>query len=252
MKIQLIRNATLRIQYNGHILLLDPFLSPAGVLPPFAGIQPNPTVELPMAPEAVIADAELIMLTHLHPDHFDDEAAQLLPKFLPVLCAPIDTNAIEGKGFNNLHPLTDSFEWNDICFEPAPAEHGSGEWLQKMGHVLGYFLKAPNRKSLYIASDTVWCPAVESFIAEKQPDVIITNSGGAHFPDAPPIIMDIEQTLAVCKAAPKARVIATHLESLDHCPVTREALRTAANEAGIPETQLFIPDDGEIIDFTPR
>lgn len=252
MKIQLIRNATLRIQYYGHVLLLDPFLAPAGVLPPFAGIQPNPTVELPMSPEAVIADTELILLTHLHPDHFDDEAVQLLPKFLPVVCAPIDQNTIEGKGFNNVHPLKDSFEWNGITITPTPAEHGSGEWLQKMGHVTGYFLKAPNRPSIYIAADTVWYPAVQGIIAEKQPDVIVTNSGGAHFPDAPPIIMDIEQTLEVCKAAPEAKVIATHLESLDHCPVTREDLRAAANEAGISEKQFFIPADGEILDFTPQ
>jgi L-ascorbate metabolism protein UlaG (beta-lactamase superfamily) len=252
MKIQLIRNATLRIQYNGHIIILDPFLSPAGVLPPFAGLQPNPTVELPMSPEAVIADTEFIMLTHLHPDHFDDEAVQLLPKFLPVLCAPIDQNSVEEKGFNNVTPLADSFEWNGIHFEPTLAEHGSGEWLQKMGHVMGFFLKAPNRPSLYIASDTIWYPEVQKVITEKQPDVIVTNSGGAHFPDAPPIIMDIEQTLEVCKAAPEAKIVATHLESLDHCPVTREALRTAANEAGISDQQLFIPDDGEILDFTPQ
>ncbi|MFC5050333.1 MBL fold metallo-hydrolase [Rubritalea spongiae] len=252
MKIQLIRNSTLRIRYNGHVLLLDPFLAPAGALPPFAGIQTNPTVELPMSPEAVIADTELIMLTHLHPDHFDDEAAQLLPKFLPVLCAPIDQPAIENKGFNNTTTLTDSFEWNNIHFEPTPAEHGTGEWLQKMGHVIGFYLKAPNRPSLYIASDTVWYPAVEAFITEKQPDVIIANSGGAHFPDAPPIIMDIEQTIALCKAAPESKIVATHLESLDHCPVTRHGLRAAATEAGISESQLFIPEDGEILDFSPQ
>jgi hypothetical protein len=36
---------------------------------------------------------------------------------------------------------------------------------------------------------------------------------------------------------------------LDHCPVTRAALRLMAEKAGITSEQLVIPADGEILSF---
>lgn len=245
MKIQLIRNATLRIQYNKKHILLDPFLSAKGVMPAFAGISPNPTVELPIPAAEVIEGTDLVLITHLHPDHFDEPAQEALPKFLPVICAPVDQPNIEGKGFTNVTALREPIEWEGIIIEATFAQHGTGDWLTRMGHVTGFLLSAPNRPSIYIAGDTVLTSEVRDFLQDRKPAIIITNSGGAHFPDAPPIIMDIEQTLEVCQLAPKSKVIATHLESLDHCPVTREALRSAAEEAGI--TRLIVPEDGEIV-----
>lgn len=50
-------------------------------------------------------------------------------------------------------------------------------------------------------------------------------------------------------AAQKAVVVAVHLESLDHCPVTREELRKMADSAAIQPSQLMIPKDGGIITF---
>lgn len=247
MEIQLIRNATLCIKYNRRHILLDPFLSPKGSLPAFAGIAPNPTAELPIPKHEILDGTELILLTHLHPDHFDEPAEEALPKFLPVICAPVDQPNIEAKGFTNVMALKDPIEWEGITIEATFAQHGTGDWLTRMGHVTGFLLSAPNRPSLYLAADTVLTTEVRDFIQSRKPRVIVTNSGGAHFPDAPPIIMDIEQTLEVCALAPKSKVIATHLEALDHCPVSRTALRQAAEDAGISANRLLIPADGECL-----
>ena len=245
MKTQLIRNATLKIEYNKHQILLDPFFSSKGSLPAFAGIAPNPTVDLPVSKEEILDGVELILLSHLHPDHFDEPAQEALPKFLPVFCAPVDQPNIEAKGFTNVSAIKEPMEWEGITVEATFAQHGTGDWLTSMGHVTGFLLSAPNRPSLYLAGDTVLTDEVRKFIKNRKPNVIVTNSGGAHFPDAPPIIMGIEQTLEVCTLAPKSKVIATHLEALDHCPVTRTALRSAAKEAG--HTHLIVPEDGEIV-----
>jgi len=59
--------------------------------------------------------------------------------------------------------------------------------------------------------------------------------------------MDVLATLKVAQAAPDAVLVAVHLESLDHCPVSRKALRQSAEEAGIPPSRLLIPADGETI-----
>jgi hypothetical protein len=61
--------------------------------------------------------------------------------------------------------------------------------------------------------------------------------------------MDAAQTLAVCRAAPGSRVVAIHLDSLDHGEVTREELRAQARAAEIPGSRLLIPGDGETLEL---
>ncbi|GAB4581678.1 MAG: hypothetical protein Fur0022_44270 [Anaerolineales bacterium] len=62
------------------------------------------------------------------------------------------------------------------------------------------------------------------------------------------IIMDIDQTLTVCRTAPRAKVVAIHLEALDHCTVSRKVLRQTAAEAGLAE-QLVVLADGEAWEY---
>ena len=51
--------------------------------------------------------------------------------------------------------------------------------------------------------------------------------------------------LSVVKAAPGAVVVAVHLESLDHCLLTREVLREMGDAEKVPASRLVIPVDGE-------
>jgi len=48
MKIQLIRNATMKITYAEHTILADPLLAQKDAYEPFAGIARNPTIALPL------------------------------------------------------------------------------------------------------------------------------------------------------------------------------------------------------------
>ncbi|MBW1910427.1 MAG: hypothetical protein JRJ11_12955 [Deltaproteobacteria bacterium] len=63
------------------------------------------------------------------------------------------------------------------------------------------------------------------------------------------IVMDAVQTIAVCRAAPKAVVVATHMEALDHATVSRSDLKALAEMEDIKPSQLLIPYDGEILKF---
>ena len=47
MQLELLRNATLKITYDGHVLLIDPYFAPRHSLPSFTGRSPNPMTELP-------------------------------------------------------------------------------------------------------------------------------------------------------------------------------------------------------------
>ncbi len=110
-------------------------------------------------------------------------------------------------------------------------------------------LRSENEPAVYWTGDTVWYENIENTIYQHKPEIIVTHSGGASFVKGEPIIMDDAQTVQVCKSAPDSKVIAVHLESLDHLTVTRSMLREYADRNEIGPDQLLIPQDGEVIEF---
>ncbi len=248
MKLQLIRNATLKLVYGGRTILIDPYLAPRHSLPSFMGKSPNPLVGLPCSIEDILDGVELVIVSHLHSDHFDSVAKARLPKDLPILCQPGDEETIRAAGFRDVTALNDRVEWQGITITRQQGSHGLGPVRAKMGSVMGLSLKAPGEPKIYWAGDTVLYPPVLDQVAMIRPDVIVTHSCGAVW-DGDLIVMDAVQTVELCKAAPFATVIATHMEALDHATTSRADLRTAADAAGIAPLRLLIPNDGDEISF---
>ena len=249
MKIQLIRNATMKISYADRMFLTDPMLAPRNTFNPFVGIARNPLTELPFPAEEVIAEIDGVVLSHGHRDHFDEAASALLPKEIPFFCQPGDEVRISKEGFQTVFPLETHHKWAGITITRTGGLHGTGKMSERFGMVSGFVFQADNEPTVYWAGDSIWCEPVENAIEEFKPDIIITHSGGARFPDSGFIIMDGEQTLSLAKAAPDAVVVAVHMEALDHCTVTREALRAMADKEDIPPSRLIIPADGETVHF---
>lgn len=246
MKLQLIRNATLKLDYAGRTVLVDPYLAPKHSLPSFTGRSPNPMVELPAGIEDILDGVELVIVSHLHDDHFDSVAMQRVPKHLPLFCQPGDEATIREAGFTNVTPLTGSATWEGLTLTRREGSHGLGPVVELMGSVMGFSLEAAGEPSIYWAGDTVLYPPVAAVIGDTKPDIIITHSCGARW-DGDLIVMDALETVAVCEAAPDAIVIATHMEALDHATITRQDLRHAAMEQGIAPSRLMIPADGETV-----
>lgn len=249
VRLTLVRNATLRLELAGRTLLVDPCLAPKDSMDPFAGGARNPTVDLPMPAADVVAGIDAVFVSHLHPDHWDAAAAEVLPRDVPVL-APAEVAAGLGEqGFTRVTVLEAGHDWHGVRLVRTDGRHGHGAIAEAMGRVSGLVLVPPDGPGVYWAGDTVWCDAVERAIAEHAPGVIVTHSGGATLPghEDDPIIMDVPETLRTCAAAPEATIVAVHLEALDHCPVTRAGLRRAAEAAGVGGLRLRIPADGETV-----
>lgn len=249
MEIQQIRNATLRIVYAKRILLTDPMLSQKHEFDSFAGKSPNPISDLPIPVKEVLAGIEMVLLSHLHIDHFDPAAQNALDKDIPIFCQSGDEGRLAEMGFEAVTPVELSVEWRGIKLTRTQGQHGTGRLGEKMGNVSGYVFEAEGEPTLYWTGDTIWCDPVKEVMAEKQPDVILTHSSGARFPKSDPIVMDAEQTISLCQAAPNAVVVATHMEALDHGTVARADLRALAEKEGIGDDRLLIPLDGEVLVF---
>jgi L-ascorbate metabolism protein UlaG (beta-lactamase superfamily) len=249
VKLRLIRNATLRLEYARRQLMIDPYLAPRHSRPSFAGRSPNPLVELPCPPEEVVAGVELALVSHLHSDHFDPLAQALLAKDAPILCQPSDAGQISEMGFGDIRPVEAQVEWGSIRITRTAAQHGSGEVLSQMGQASGFVLQSEAEPTVYWAGDTIWNEPVAGMIRRFRPSVIVTHSSGAVWGEGVLIVMDAAQTVAVCRTAPHSVVVATHMEALDHGTVSRADLRSYALAHGITPESLRIPADGETLTF---
>ncbi|MCP3872366.1 MAG: MBL fold metallo-hydrolase [Desulfobacteraceae bacterium] len=250
MKIQQIRNSTLRLSIADKTILTDPVLLPKHGIESFAGIEKNPIVDLPFPAQEIIKDIDLVIVSHLHQDHFDNGAKELLPKEVPMFCQPGDDNAIKDNGFLHVSPIEKSVEWEGIHITRTPGKHaGNEKWQKILGNVSGFIFRTDNEPTVYWAGDTILYDEIKDTITKAKPDIILTHSCGAILDDSGPIVMDAKQTIDVCKLAPNSIVVATHLNALDHGTVTRKDLRTYANDNGITKNQLVIPEDGQTLTF---
>lgn len=81
--VRLIRNATLKIQYGGKIILLDPLLGEKGSSVSALKVNKNPRVHLSMPVMEILENLDYVLLTHVHIDHYDDAAKKLISKSMP-------------------------------------------------------------------------------------------------------------------------------------------------------------------------
>ena len=258
MKITQLRNATLVIEANDKVILVDPMLAPKGAIPALkyltARRRRNPLVDLPENSHALLERVTHCLITHCQKGHFDhlDRAGAkwLRERNIPIYCMAGDASFLLKKGLKVL-PLKEQSEEQGFLngsIVPIPCVHGRGIVGSLMAHGYGYFVTLPDEPSLYIAGDTILTAAVEACLKNRKPDISVLPAGGARFDVGGDIIMGAEDILKASRIS-SGKIIANHLEALDHCPVTREDLvkmRAMENQ----ENKLLIPDDGESLQFS--
>lgn len=253
MNIQLIRNATLVVQYAGKRFLIDPFLAEKGSYPPFLSslrvCQKNPLVDLPISIDDIIRNLDAIIVTHLHLDHWDDTAKAVLPKGIKLFVQnEADADEVSKAGFVNVEVLQDETVFEDIQLSKTMGEHGRGEILKRTGLVSGVVFKHSHEKTLYVAGDTVWYDAVDAAIKTHKPDIIVVNGGDNQFLVGGSLVMGKDDIYQVYQTAPEAKIISVHMEAVNHWGLSRDELRSFINEKGL-STNIFVPDDGESYTF---
>lgn len=250
MEFLLLRHASMVLTLGELRFLVDPMLADQGSMDAIADTpnpRPNPLVSLPFQEQemqALLHGLDAVLVTHRHRDHWDVRAAEWLDKSLPIFCQPLDAEPIRAQGFSLVHPVEVSVIWHGVQITRTGGRHGHGGLAQEMGSVSGYFLRAVGEPSVYIAGDTVWCSEVSQLLRRKRPEVVVVNAGAAQFQSGGPITMDLEDVQRVRRASPAAHLIAVHMEAMNHCVLTRAALKQGLRTTG-DLGRTVIPADGD-------
>ncbi|MBN9653365.1 MBL fold metallo-hydrolase [Halobacillus sp. GSS1] len=253
MNIHQIRNATIVVEYAGKKFLIDPMLAEQGTYPPFPNAprqdQNNPLVSLPTSIDRIIQDVDAVIVTHLHADHWDDSAKKALPKDIKIFSQnEEDATEIQNDGFQNVEVLHEDTVFEGIQLIKTKGQHGRGEILKMTGLVCGIVFKHSSEKTLYVAGDTVWYEEVQTTIETHEPEIIVVNAGDNQFYEGGSLVMGKDDVHEVYKAAPSSKIIAVHMEAVNHWTLSREELKSFSNEKGF-SSNLLVPDDGEAYSF---
>ena len=262
MKIQQIRNATLKIEFAGKIFLVDPWLIGGQKFGRFVDIPgkpfhtpdpvreqiPMPIYDLPAPVEEILRGVDFYIITHLHPDHVDispdGKIGAPLDKNIPVFAQNSeDADALKNSGFKVVDVLDENF-LDKIKLTKTPARHGT---IIPLGEACGIIFKSPEEKTLYIAGDTVWFGGVQDTLKKFSPDVVIVNACAAELVDNGRLIMNDEDIECVAKTLPTAKIIVSHMDNVPHATITRHEMRGYLARRGVEK--YFMPADGETLEF---
>lgn len=254
MKLHHIRNATLVIEAGDQFILVDPMLGKRGAFQPFAFFRfkarRNPTVPLPDNSDEILEKITHCLITHQHEDHIDKTAENFLKsRNVPVYCSIKDESVFKKKGLNVVATLDywrkDSFL--DGTIMGVPARHGYGFVARPMGNVMGFFIELSGHPSIYISSDTIYTDEVKKVLEEYKPAISVVACGSAQLDIFSPLLMKMDDILQFVEDC-SGKVIANHLEALNHCPTTRDELREKLKERNLID-KVKIPEDGETMMF---
>lgn len=251
MEMNFIRHATFLLKAGGQTFLIDPMLGVKDSMDPVPNcshVARIPMVELPFPENSLrrmLTRIDAVIVTHTHRDHWDVAAQELLDKKIPLICQPSDKEKLAGQGFTNLISIENSVDFRGLKISRTGGQHGRGEIGLRMGTVSGFVIGDGNKK-IYIAGDTIWCPEVEQAVGKHVPDVIVLNAGAAQFDQGDPITMTAADVIKTIEASPSAKIIAVHMETVNHCRLKRPDLRKALEEKDFGG-RYIIPEDGDQI-----
>jgi L-ascorbate metabolism protein UlaG (beta-lactamase superfamily) len=176
-----IGTATVIIRYAGFTILTDPnFLHHGEQVHLGYGAhamrKTNPALELEELPPL-----DLIILSHMHEDHFDRVVAQRLDKTLPIVTTRHAAKALKKQGFTSTYALK---TWQTITvtkgkavlhISSMPGKHAPGPLRRLLPPVMGSMLEfqvpeGQTRMRLYITGDTLLYDRLKK-IPQRYPDI---------------------------------------------------------------------------------
>jgi L-ascorbate metabolism protein UlaG (beta-lactamase superfamily) len=260
--VQFIGTATVLIRYQGFTILTDPnFLHKGDHVHLGYGLTAerltNPAIEIDKLPPI-----DLVLLSHMHEDHFDKLVQEKLPKDTPIVTTKEASASLGKIGFDRTIGLG---KWDALDVEKgesrlritaAPGRHGKAGMQLLLPSVMGSVLDfGPNKGApsyrMYISGDTLVYDDLKN-IPQRFPgiDLALLHLGGTRILGVFKVTMDGKDGVQLLQIIRPQHAIPIHYNDYD---VFKSPLADFAREvkaAGL-EQQITYLSHGETYTFTP-
>lgn len=239
-----IGNATMLIRVDGFTVLTDPtFVHRHESVPIGYGMHTtrltDPAVEITDLPPI-----DVVLLSHLHGDHFDQVAREQLSKTLPVVTTKQSAGQLRELGFDASLGLA---TWDTVTLRKGtstmtitacPGQHGPGVVDFALPDVMGSVLEfgaGDTQRRLYITGDTLLIDDLAE-IPRRYPrlDVGVFHLGGTKVMGVL-VTMDAEQGVEAVRLIDAGTSIPVHYDDYDVFTSSLEEFLAAAEGAGLRE-----------------
>ncbi|RSC92639.1 MBL fold metallo-hydrolase [Tenacibaculum singaporense] len=256
-KLQYIRQATILLEVNSKKILIDPVLSDKGTQDPipFSNDIRIPMNDLPIPKDKIIEQADAVLITHYHPDHFDEDAEKLFPKNILIFCQPFDVEKLKSKGFTNLKSIEQVVNWSGISIKRYEAHHHEGATGAMPFGESSSFSLTFKEDTIFITGDAILDGLLKNALKIEKPTHIVANTGECIFSKPNPVLesgkhmtLTKEELLRIAVENTKTILIAIHMDAINHCGLTKEELRLFLKEQEKSiQDKILIPNEGEVL-----
>lgn len=254
-----IGTATVLLQYAGFTILTDPnFLHQGEQVHIGYGLRAtrktNPAMELDALPPL-----DLVILSHMHEDHFDRVVQRKLDKGLRIVTTQQAAAALKKKGFRSIYPLK---TWETLTvtrgstilrITSMPGKHAPAPLLPFMPPVMGTMLEfqLPAEKTilrLYITGDTLVHKQLKE-IPKRYPNInlALLHLGGTKVFGVM-LTMDARQGVEAIKMVSPQMAIPIHYNDYNVFKSPLEDFKRAVRSARL-EKRVYYLNPGETYTF---
>jgi len=261
--VQFIGTATVLIRYQGFTILTDPnFLHKGDHVHLGYGITSerltNPALNLEQLPPI-----DLVVLSHMHEDHFDKLVQDKLDKNVPIVTTPEGARALAGIGFRRTYGLG---TWDRIDVEKgearlritaAPGRHGKVGMQALLPDVMGSVLDfGPNTTTpsyrMYISGDTLIHDDLK-MIPQRFPgvDLALLHLGGTRILGVFKVTMDGKDGVKLLQIVQPKKAIPIHYDDYDVFKSPLSDFAQDVKAAGLDEQVVYLAH-GATYSFAPN
>lgn len=260
--IYFVGNATVIIRYAGFTILTDPnFLHKGDHVHLGYGLQAkrltNPAIELDELPPI-----DLVILSHMHDDHFDKLVQRKLNKNVLVVTTNHAAKALRSLGFklplglDTWHSTVITKGDNRLTVTAMPGQHGPGLVSGILPPVNGNMLSFQNREGktqyrIYISGDTLIHDNLRD-IPRQFPnvDMALLHLGGTRVMGIF-VTMDAKQGVRMLELIAPREAIPIHYNDYDRFDSPIEDFQQAVDKAGLTDKVRYLKH-GETYTFHSR
>ena len=258
--VQFIGTATVLVRFGGLTILTDPnFLHKGDHVHLGYGLtserQTNPGIEFD-----ALTPIDLVLLSHLHEDHFDKLVQEKLKRSTPIVTTAAAADDLRKLGFTAVIGLS---TWQDVAVTKGdttlrltamPGRHGPVPVAALLPAVMGSMLdfsSAAGRYRIYISGDTMVYRDIDE-IPRRFPgvDLALLHLGGTRILGIVTVTMDAKEGLKMLKLIAPHHAIPIHYNDYDVFKSPLSDFQKAVQEAGL-EGKVSYLKHGETYRFKP-